>query len=179
MISVNKGGLSGGDYFSLAGIESSTLGSKTSLLTRVVAGVHYKDLEELGNLFNELKLLVAEHNAAPHGAADPKEFARKRSLIATRTQEVRSRVYEQYNPKINIKKMLYEGVNLTIGSVNDNTLGERKGPISIIENSIEGGLRFLGMTSLAYKAQMIEQTFIKQHQIDQQKNWSTMKEETA
>lgn len=169
VITVDKGGLTGGEYFSLAGIECGVLGSRTSLRTRVVAGVHYKDLEELNCLFNELKTLVAEFTAAPKGTVDMQEFALKRAAITERTQEVRSRTYEQCNPKINIKKMLYEGVNITLGMISDNILGERKGPVSVIENSIEGGFRFLAMTPLSFKAQEIEQTFVQQ-QLEQQKN---------
>ena len=169
-ITVNKEGLTGGEYFALAGIECGNLGSRTSLRTRVVAGVHYGDMEELNCLFNELKLLIAAFSAAPKGTVDMKEFAAKRAVITERTQEVRSRVYEQCNPKINIKKTLYEGVNITLGLISDNINGERKGPLSVIENTIEGGFRFLGMTPLSFKAQAIEQTFIQQQQLEQQKN---------
>ncbi len=176
VISVNKGGLTGGEYFSLAGIECANLGSRTALRTRVVAGVHYGDLEELNSLFNELKQLVAEFTAAPKGSVDMKEFAKKRAAITERTQNVRSRVYEQCNPKINVKNILYEGVNITVGIISDNILEERKGPISVIENTIDGGFRFLGMTPLSFTAQMIEQSFIQQHQIEQQKNRSSLQE---
>ena len=175
-ISVNKGGLTGGEYFALAGIECANLGSRTALRTRVVAGVHYADLEELNGLFNELKVLVAEFTAAPKGTVDMKAFAQKRALVTERTQEVRSRTYEQCNPKINVKKVLYEGVSITLGMTSDNILEERKGPVSIIENSIEGGFRFLGMTPLSFRAQMIEQTFIQQQQREQQRKSSNIQE---
>lgn len=173
-ISVNKGGLTGGEYFALAGIECGNLGARTSLRTRVVAGAHYGDLEELNGLFNELKLLVAEFSAAPKGTIDMKDFAKKRAVITERTQEVRSRAHERCNPKINVKKVLYEGVAITLGMVSDIIREERKGPVSVIENSIEGGLRFLGMTQLSFKAQDIEQTFIQQHLLKQQNNQSSI-----
>ncbi len=169
VISVNKGGLTGGEYFALAGIECGNLGSVTSLRTRVVAGVHYGDLEELNCLFNELKLLIAGFSEAPKGTIDVKEFAQKRASITVRTQEVRSRVHEDCNPKINVKKMLYEGVNITLGIISDTIAEARKGPVSIIENTIEGGLRYIGMTPLSFKAQAIEQTFIQQHENDLKK----------
>jgi uncharacterized protein (DUF342 family) len=169
VITVNKGGLAGGEYFALAGIECGNLGNRTSLRTRVVAGVHYGDLEELNCLFNELKRMVAEFSAAPKGSVDLKEFAKKRAVITERTQEVRSRTYERCNPKINIKKMLYDGVTLTLGMISDDNFGERKGPVSVIENTIEGGFRFLGLTPLAFTAQMIEQTFIQQDLLEKQK----------
>ncbi|MEI6208255.1 MAG: FapA family protein [Desulfuromonadales bacterium] len=179
MISVNKGGLTGGEYFALAGIECGSLGSVTSLRTRVVAGVHYGDLEELNRLFNELKLLVAEFSAAPKGTIDIKDFAKKRAVITEQTHEVRSRTHEKSNPKINIKKMLYEGVSITLGIISDNIREERKGPFSVIENTIEGGFRFLGMTPLSFKAHVIEQTFMKQHLLEQQNQRPSIQEDGA
>lgn len=169
VISVNKGGLTGGEYFALAGIECANLGSITSLRTRVVAGVHYGDLEELNGLFNELKILIAEYSAAPKGTIDVKDFAKKRALITERTHEVRSRTHETSNPKINVKKVLYEGANITLGIVSETIVEAHKGPISIIENTLEGGLRYIGMTQLTFKAQEIEQTFIQQHELDLKK----------
>ncbi len=176
VISVNKGGLTGGEYFALGGVECATLGSITSLRTRVVAGVHYGDLEELNGLFNELKALVAEFNAAPKGSVDMKAFAQRRVTITERTQAVRSRAYERCNPKVNVKKRLCEGVNITLGSVSDIIREERNGSVSVIENTIEGGFRFLGMTPLSFTAQMIEQTFRQQSELEQQKNRSNIPE---
>lgn len=168
-ISVNKGGLTGGEYVALAGVECNNLGSVTSIHTRVVAGAHYADLLELNSLFHELKQLVADFSATAKGAIDMKEFARKRAEITERTQDVRSRKYENCNPKINVKKTLYEGVTITLGMITDVINAERKGPLSIIENSIDGGFRFLGMTPLSFKAEAIEETFIQQYKLEQQK----------
>ena len=168
-IRVNKGGMAGGEYFALAGIESVNLGNVSSLHTRVVAGLHYRDLEELNRLFNELKQLIAQFKSAPKEAVDLKEFTRQRATITEQTQEVRSRTYEECNPKINVRKVLYEGVNITLGGLSENIKEERKGPLSVIENTIEGGFRYLGMTDLSFKAQSIEQTFIQQQQLEQKK----------
>lgn len=168
-ISVNKGGLVGGEYIALAGIQTGILGAVTSLRTRVVAGVNYRDLEELNTLFNDLKLLLAEFNAANKENIDMKEFARKRMLITEKTQEIRLRTYESLNAKINVTSKLYDGVVITLGMISENIKEERKGPMSIIENSIEGGLRFLGMTELSFNAKDIEHTFVVQHQMEEKK----------
>jgi uncharacterized protein (DUF342 family) len=169
-VRVNKNGIAGGEYFALAGIETAILGNVAHLRTRVVVGVHYKDLDELNGLFNELKTLIAEYTAsAKNGTADPKEFARRRADITERTQEVRSRTYEQCNHKVNVKKMLHEGVTVTFGALSDNVNEDRKGPFSMIENTIEGGFRYLGMTPLSFKSQDIEQTFIQQHELELKK----------
>lgn len=169
-VRVNKGGLAGGECIALGGIESGSLGNVSSLRTRVVVGVHYSDLEELNQLFNELKELIAGFSAAPKGTVNPQEFAKNRTLITERIQEVRTRMYDQCNPKINVRKMMYDGVNITLGMLSDNIREERKGPFSVIENTIEGGFRFLGMTALSFKASAIEKTFIQQKQLEQNKN---------
>lgn len=166
-VSVNKGGLAGGECISLAGVESGSLGNVSSLRTRVIVGVHYHDLEEINRLFNELKQLVAQFSSALKEATDPHEFANNRNLLTEKIQEVRSRTYELCNPKVNVRKTLYEGVNITLGTLSDNVREERKGPLSMIENTIEGGFRFLGMTALSFKAQAIEKTFIQQKLLEQ------------
>lgn len=168
-IRVNKKGIVGGEYFALAGIESAILGNVTSLPTQIAAGVHYQDLEELNRLFNELKQLITQFNASSKEAVDLKEFTRQRTAITARTQEVRLRTYDQCNPKINVRTMLYDGVYITLGNLCKIIKEERKGPLSIIENTIEGDFRFLGMTALSLKAQEIEQTIVKQQALEQKK----------
>jgi uncharacterized protein (DUF342 family) len=166
-IRVSKKGIVGGEYFALAGIECATLGNVASLPTHVVAGAHYHDLEELNRLFNELKQLITHFNSSPKETVNVKEFAQQRADITCRTQEVRSRTYDRCNPKINVRNILYEGVYITLGNQSEVIKEERKGPVSIIENTFEGEFRFLGMTDLSIKAQDIEQTFVKQQQLKQ------------
>ena len=172
-IKVNKGVLAGGEYIAMGGIESNVIGTVTSLRTRAIAGVSYKSLEELNVLFNELKVLIAkfaEKNFPISGEkvpADPKAFAAARAEITARIQEVRSREFPSCNPKINVKKHLYDGVNITINTLSEDIKDDRKGPFSIVENTLEGGFRYLGMTDLKVKAKVIEEAFIQQHKMMQ------------
>lgn len=163
-IKVNKGLVAGGECVALAGIESSVLGTVSSQRTRVVAGACYRDLQEMNRLFGELKELIARFNASKH-AMDPKEFAQARAEITARIQEVRSRAYPARNPKVNVKKRLHEGVSLTVGTLSEDVREGRDGPFSMIENTLEGGFRYLGMTDLSVKAREIEQAFIQQHEL--------------
>jgi len=172
-IRVNKRGIVGGEYFALAGIESALLGNVTSLATNVVAGVNYHDLEELNSLFHELKQLISQFNSSSKETVDIKAFSQKRAAITERTQEVRMRTYDKSNAKINVRNTLYEGVYITLGNKSTVIKEERKGPISIIENTLDGELRFLEMTDLSIKAQDIEQKFIAQNQLEQKKQNAT------
>jgi hypothetical protein len=83
---------------------------------------------------------------------------------------VRSRTYDLCNPKINARESIYAGVIVTLGNLSENIVEDLKGPLSVIENTIEGGFRYLGMTPLTFKAQEIEQTFIQQMQLEQKKS---------
>ncbi len=169
MIKVNKGVLAGGESVALAGIESSVIGTISSLRTRLIAGVCHRDLTELNRLFNELKELVAKFNA-PGKPIDAKEFGLLRTEITASVQAVRERNYPAKNAKINCKKRLHEGVSLTVGQTSEDIREGRDGPVSIIENSLEGGLRYLGLTELTVKAEDIEEAFRQQHQLLIQKN---------
>jgi uncharacterized protein (DUF342 family) len=163
-VHVNKGGIVGGECFALAGVEAALLGSVTSLHTNIVAGVSYRDLEELNHRFNELKELLARFNSADKGKIDNKLFQQERTVITSHIQKIRTRSYDRTNPKVNVRKIIYGGVTITLGVLSEEFREERPGPFSLIENTIEGGFRFLGMTDLGFKAADIEQTFVLQHQ---------------
>ena len=168
-IRVNKRGIVGGEYFALAGIESAMLGNVTSLPTRVVAGVHYQDLEELNRLFNELKQLIANSIPLPRSRLTSRSLHNSVPSLPDEPRKCALRTHDQCNPKINVRNILYEGVYITLGNLSEVIKEERKGPLSIIENTIDGEFRFLGMTDLSIKAQDIEQTFVKQKQLEQKK----------
>lgn len=168
-IKINKGILAGGESVALAGIESNIIGTVSSQRTRLIAGICHRDLLELNQLFNELKELVARFSA-PARTMDAKEFGQIRADITRRIQEVRERHYPSKNAKINIKKRLHEGVNLTIGQMSEDIREGRDGPVSIIENSLEGGFRYLGLTDLSVKADDIEESFREQQQLLQKNN---------
>lgn len=161
-VKIDKGGLAGGDCIALGGVESAVIGTVTSLKTKVIAGVHYRDLIEINRLFDELKQLIEELKSSAGTMQKPGDFTEKKANITKQIQEIRSRSYENANPKINVKKHLYEGVTIVLNNLTEQVKEERDGPMSIIENTIEGGLRHLGMTALEFKAAEIEKSFVLQ-----------------
>ncbi len=163
-IKINKGILAGGESVALGGIESNIIGTVSSQRTRLIAGICYRDLTDLNQLFNELKDLVARFSA-PVKTIDAKQFATTRAEITARIQAVRSREHPGRNAKINVKKRLHEGVSITLGQLNEDIRDGRDGPFSMIENTIEGGIRYLGLTDLSVNAEQIEQAFIQQQQM--------------
>ena len=89
--------------------------------------------------------------------------------MTDRIQAIRGKVYDVANAKINVKAVLYDCVHLTLGTVNEEIVEQRDGATSIIENTIEGGLRFLSMTNLNVKATDIELAFIREQKKSEKK----------
>jgi hypothetical protein len=96
-----------------------------------------------------------------------------RAVLTERLIAIRSRSAEKANPKINVKSILYDNTFLRVGLNAKEKVDERDGPFSVIENTIEGGLRFLSMTSLDVRAADIEFAFIKENAHKRQFSEST------
>lgn len=160
-IVVNQGAISGGRYEALGGIEAKKIGSPSSVKTAFVAGADYHDIAELERLFAELE--KNQTQLAQAKAVDEIECLRAaRAKLTEGIMTLRNKSDAGANPKINVKAVLYDNTLLSIGSVNEIVKEQKDGPISIIENTIEGGLRFLSMTSLDVRAVDIELAFIRE-----------------
>lgn len=162
MLKVAKGGVVGGEVVALAGVEAASLGNVNSLHTTLTAGVSYLDLEELSRKFGELKELIERFNRDQRGGqADPVAFQAARQAITAEIRAIRERRYERMNPKVNARRKIYPGVVITLGSLSEEIRDELNGPLSVVENSLEGGFRFLGMTDLSVTAEQIEASFAR------------------
>jgi uncharacterized protein (DUF342 family) len=161
-IMVNKGAIAGGSYTALGGIETKKLGSASSIKTSLRAGLDYRDVPELERITAEL-----ENNTAQMGQTDSfqdiEALRKTRAELTGKLMVIRSHSAENSNPKINVKTMLYDNTFLRIGLNAKEKVDERDGPFSVIENTIEGGLRFLSLTNLDVRATDIELAFIKEN----------------
>ena len=160
-IVVDKGAISGGSCTALGGIEAKKLGSVSSQLTKLHAGVDYHDVDFLEKKFDAL----AEAQTKVKHSDSLSEITELRQTIATLSDSImsiRSKSYAAANAKINAKAVLFENVQLTVGTVTEKVNEQLDGPHSVIENSIDGGLRFLPMTSLDVKAVDIERACVRE-----------------
>jgi hypothetical protein len=78
---------------------------------------------------------------------------------------IRGKADSTANAKINAKAVLYENVQLVLGTVTETINEQKDGSLSLIENSLEGGLRYLSMTSLNVKATDIELAFVREQKM--------------
>ncbi|HIJ95211.1 MAG TPA: DUF342 domain-containing protein [Desulfuromonadales bacterium] len=159
-IVVNRGAIVGGSYTALAGIETRKAGSASSVKTMLRAGFDYRDIPELERVSAELDTinsLLAQESSL--GKSD-----RLRTLQTELSEELKTiyqHSHEFSNPKLNVTSILYDNTFLRLGKSGKQKLDERTGPFSVIENSVEGGLRFLPLTSLDLHAQDIETSRVK------------------
>ncbi len=159
-IVVNKGAIAGGSYTALGGIETKKAGSASSIKTSLKVGFDYRDVPELERITTELA-----HNTAQMGQTssfqDMEVLRKTRAELTDKLMLIRNHSAKSANPKINVKTILYDNTLVRVGLSAKEKLDERDGPFSVIENTIEGGLRFLSLTSLDVRASDIELAFVK------------------
>ena len=158
-IIVNKDTISGGSCIARGGIEAGKLGSPSARHTHLLVGVDYHYVEELKQLLEELTATQDEIAAA--GSLEEITALRKRAAaLSTRSANLRTKTVAAANAKINVKKMLHENVHMVLGDVTETVQEFKVGPLTIVENISEGGLRFIPMSSIDVKASDIELAFI-------------------
>lgn len=163
-IIVDKGAISGGSYIAQGGIEANKLGSASSQHTKLQAGVDYHDVELLEQLF----VTLAETHEKAKQSQSLSEIAELRNTAASLTDKImsiKSKTAASANAKINAKAVLYENVQLILGSATEKINEQKNGPLSVIENSIEGGLRYLTMTGLNVSAADMEMAFVREQKM--------------
>jgi uncharacterized protein (DUF342 family) len=160
-IIVNKDTISGGSYIAQQGIESKKLGSPSSRHTSLLVGVDYRYVEELKRLLEELTETQGKIREA-RSLDEITELRKTAAKLSDRIAIIREKAVVAANAKINVKTKLHENVRMALGDVSQTINEAKDGPITIIENITEGGLRFLSMTNLDIKATEIELAFVRE-----------------
>lgn len=163
---VSAGMISGGVTIARGGVTTKRIGSPAGLKTRIQAGIDYQDQLRLEELIHQVSDL---HETIAHTRNDDELQqlkAEKQRLIDLAVQ-LRKRRPDGSNPKINVRKQLYEGVTLLLGNACEETSFQQDGPFSLIENRVAGGLRYLPLTALEIPAEQDEQTFLAQQAAEQ------------
>jgi uncharacterized protein len=155
-----KGTFGGGSCIVLSGIETGALGTKTSMLTKVMVGISYYDFDEIELLNSWLIDLNERFTSTPVEKRNLASFVAERNNLTEQMQAVRSRQYVSTNPKINVHRVVYENVKLTLGQSFCLTREEMLGPMSLISNSSKGGIRQLELSALSVTAEQLEQALL-------------------
>jgi uncharacterized protein (DUF342 family) len=166
-IIVDKGAISGGSYIAMGGIEAKKLGSASSVHTKLQSGVDYHDVELLNILFDSLSE-TQQKASDSKSLTEITELRKTCASLSDSIMAIRGKANVAANAKINVKKVLYENVQMSVGSAVEIAKEQLDGAHSIIENSIDGGLRYLAMTSLNVKASDIELAFVREEKMKRQ-----------
>ena len=163
---VHAGIISGGDCIALGGIDSKQLGSPSGIRTRLHAGADYRDLQRIEELILQIEKVI-ERTERAKDLTELEELHKQRKQLAASVVEVRNRHQPGANPKINVHSKLFEGVVVTLGNSTEEFSSQHTGPLTLIENSREGGLRNIPLTPLDIHASVIEKGWLER--LDQEK----------
>ncbi len=175
-IHIDSGQISGGEAIALEGIEVKAIGARSGIKTHLTSGVYFPESDRLKYLRTRVKS-VAEQvkrisealnalNKKPLPANRPalREAIELRVGILTQRhvnlEEEREGLNEELinfsvgehptaRARINVLAKLMEGAVLHLGETSEEIKMERSGPMTIIENTKDGGLRFLSHSPLA------------------------------
>lgn len=173
--SLTTGLLAGGDCVTLAGLEAKKLGAPSAVKTVVHSGVDYHDLDRMHILLEQLEALQ-EQIAKTKDMQEMTALTEKKQQLGRVIIDVRSHRPAGSNPKINIKDRIHEGVTIYLGDAVEEFSAELSGPISLIENSRDGGLRQLSLSSLDIQASDLEKAWLEN---DEQERQERLKQEAA
>jgi uncharacterized protein (DUF342 family) len=181
MILVANGVVAGGECIAGRGIEIKTAGSHMGVLTKLSSGTDYRLRKELDALKEKLRGLEREiariegtvgteppDEAALAGMSPARREAIEKqhgALTAARTEAVLLRTGIAHaavgndpsaNAMINIRGELFENTVVNLWHADVRITEARQGPVSIIENTLDGSLRFLPLHPLKQNARDIE-----------------------
>lgn len=163
-IVVNKDTISGGSCIALRGIEANKLGSPSAIHTHLLVGVDYRYVNELQTLLEELLATQCEIREAR--SLDEVTALRKTATrLSERIAHIRGKVIAAANAKVNVKAALHENVRIGVGDVIQTVNEIKDGPLTIVENIIDGGLSFIPMTGLDVRATDIQLAFIQDQKL--------------
>jgi uncharacterized protein len=165
--SLTSGQLAGGEYIALSGVEVKKLGAPSAIKTVIHSGVDYHDLDRMTILLEQLDALQLQIE----GTKDLQEMNKlmdKKQQLGRIILDVRSHRPAGSNSKVNVKDRIYEGVTIHLGNAVEEFPKELSGPLSLIENSREGGLRQLSLSSLDLQAVELEKAWLEEDGLKQQ-----------
>jgi len=176
-IIVERGTISGGETVALNGIEAKHLGSVSGIKTRITAGIYFPEADRLNSLHHQQRsygMQIKRLGAALGPLVKPKNLRKalqeaielRTSLLTQRKANLEhekeqvdnelaafaAQDHPSANPKINVLGNLMEGVVISLGDTIEEISYEHTGPISVIENTTSGGLRYLDHSPLQVMA---------------------------
>lgn len=186
-ILVERGSIIGGKCLALEGIEANVLGATSGIRTHLVAGRYFPDTDrfdylrqrqqEIEKQLQVIRTALGPLTQARHLGATLEHASELRLDILNRQWEKLEQekgevsaelassapqVFRNANPKVNALKTIHEGVVVCLGQSTEKFTIQHSGPLSLIENTHDGGLRHLGLSPLSHLAGEMERDLVDQ-----------------
>ena len=183
-ISAPKGLITGGQAIALEGIEAKTFGSRSGVKTYLTSGVYFPEADRLHFLRTRLKSIAHQlkkitetlpllhkkplDNLRPAlkeaielriGLLTQRQvnLAEERDQLSEELTQFKTEDHPTENAKINALTSIKEGVILNLKQTSEEVKQEINGPVTIIEDSRQGGLRHLSLSPLKISATQLEE----------------------
>lgn len=158
---LSAGMITGGSSIALGGVTTKRIGSPSGQKTLIHAGVDYRDQQRLRELIAQVTDI---HETLAHtlDAEEQQHLQAEKQRLAACVVQLRNQRPPGSNAKVNVRKQLYEGVTVQLGNAIEEFSSLQEGPFSLIENSIDGGLRKLELTGLEIPAEQVERAYLEQ-----------------
>ncbi|MCW9049265.1 MAG: FapA family protein [Deltaproteobacteria bacterium] len=190
-IDIAKGTITGGQAVALEGIETKIAGARVGVKTHLAAGIYFPESDRLHFLRTQLKSSASQIKTIGEtlDGLKKKPLEKMRSALreafelridvlskrSEKLEQVREECSEELlnfkttdhptaNPKINILSVLKEGVIISLGEAREEIQRDITGPVSIIENTHQGGLRQFTYSPLKITASEVETEALKEEQ---------------
>ncbi len=184
-VKLPKGLVTGGKIIALEGVEAKIVGAATGTKTYITSGVYFPETDRLTFLRTRVKSIADQTkriktsldslNKKPH--AEQRKALREAielriGILTNRhvnlddesedlNEELKSFVAGEHptaNPKINVIGSLKEGAQIELGETLLEINNEISGPVSVIEDQENDGLKYLTYSPLIFNANKDEET---------------------
>ncbi|MBN2426786.1 MAG: DUF342 domain-containing protein [Deltaproteobacteria bacterium] len=184
-----SGLLTGGKAIALEGIEAKVLGARAGAKTHVLAGVYFPEIDQLEFLRTSIRSTTEqiEHiddtlnllKKKPLSTMSPAlreatemriemlnhrlaDLYTEKGRLTEELREFSHGTHPTTNPKINVLGSLKEQVIISLGDTREGITMEIPGPLSVVENTRDGGLRFVSYSPLKVSAGEAEKNAIQE-----------------
>lgn len=179
LIDISKGMITGGEAVALEGIEARIIGARAGVKTYLTTGIYFPEADRLAYLKTQLKSAKQQITRIDEtlGSLKKKNFDGMRPALreayelridvlskretkldadherhSEELQNFKAADHPTANPKINAKDVIKEGVVIVLGESREEFGRDISGPVTIVENTRQGGLRQLTYSPLKISA---------------------------
>ncbi|WP_303722055.1 flagellar assembly protein A [Malonomonas rubra] len=160
-IIIERGTIMGGACVALEGIETKVIGTSARINTKVTAGVYFPDTDRFAFLRESIKRIDRQIGRLKSAISPLEKLEVEREQFHAELAASTKQGQSNNNTKLKVSSQLLEGVSIHLGEASEKNKHVRKGPLTVIENTKDGGLRYLRMSPLQKAAVELEKEILR------------------